>query len=292
MKKFLSKTYTLLLIALAITATSITSVSAQELKQRVINKVEYPNEPVQITQVTFQRKPITLNTPFSAAGDWIGGIAVKVKNTSGKPVEYVELNLRVSANGEYIHLPLIFGNLGTFNKPDQTKSVLQPNETFDCQVGPELVKGLASRLAKKSLTVDKSLYEIELAVERVQFDEITRWSAGSMFYRSKSRKDLWIREGFTEEDVKKGVQPAPSPVSYRGKSRPTLSPKQLNCGPIVAEIDFICCETTQAVYTVIERYVQPGWYGWYYQVTVARVCPIDYRVVCEYFDARLCSWPT
>ena len=86
-----------LTIAFEVTCYHSTSRAIGQTKERVLKKGTFPNEPMKVIGIKVKGKAIDTDKKFVEDDDWIESLSVRLKNTSDKPVVFVELSLRFPA---------------------------------------------------------------------------------------------------------------------------------------------------------------------------------------------------
>ncbi len=66
---------------------------AQEEDQKVLKKGEYRDPVTDLVNVKVKGVPVTFGRKIGGGREWLKGLTVGVKNTSTKPIVYVELEL-------------------------------------------------------------------------------------------------------------------------------------------------------------------------------------------------------
>ena len=62
-------------------------------QERVVVKKRHPSTPVKIVDVHVKGHPVQSNKPFAADDDWLRDLDVRISNTSGKTITYLEVML-------------------------------------------------------------------------------------------------------------------------------------------------------------------------------------------------------
>src|SRR5262245_17906448 len=66
---------------------------AQENQERVIKRVNWPNEPLAIFNLQVDGKPVYFDEKFAAGEDWVKSVSFDIKNISGKVITHFEISL-------------------------------------------------------------------------------------------------------------------------------------------------------------------------------------------------------
>lgn len=129
-----------------------------------------------IGEIKVAGQPITPGRPFAAGADWLRNLSVRVKNTSAKPITYVQLNFslpeaRYQAGGVGFHL--IYGrNISGGERPAPDAKRLLPGEETELSFTDadyERHRGFAEKL---SGVTDFS--RVRIGMVDVQFEDGTR----------------------------------------------------------------------------------------------------------------------
>jgi hypothetical protein len=181
-----------------------TSAFVQDRKKSIVQRVTYSKYPVEIL---FQLKGRSLteeklvdsfrSNDFDADGDWLKDLTIKIKNTSGKTITWMLVNLEfpeVTKDGA-VALHQIFLGVdpdAPFPRPELR---ILPNQTFDISLNEKyddlkrLVNVIGSGMPIES--VSKLLVEFHAAL----FDDDTKFFIGSMYRRNPVPGDpqKWIK---------------------------------------------------------------------------------------------------
>lgn len=176
----------------------------QSNKKSIVRRVTYAKYPVEIS-FHLKGQPLTNETlldgfrsnDFDADGDWLKDLTIKIKNTSGKTITWMLLNLHfpeVTKDGATA-LHQIFLGVDPdvpFSRPELR---LLPNQTLEIPLNgiyddiKHLVNVIGSGTPIQS--VSKLLVEFHGAL----FDDETRFEAGTTYRRNSTPGDpqKWIK---------------------------------------------------------------------------------------------------
>ena len=176
----------------------------QSNKKSIVRRVTYEKDPVEIS-FHLKGRPLTKETlvdsfrsnDFDADGDWLKDLTIKIKNTSGKTITWMLVNLEfpeVTKDGA-VALHQIFLGVdpdAPFARPELR---LLPNQTLEISLNDKdddlkrLIKVIGSGMPVES--VSKLLVEFHAAY----FDDDTRFQTGVMYRRNPVPGDpqKWIK---------------------------------------------------------------------------------------------------
>jgi len=175
-------------------------------KKQIIQRLTLTKQPVDIS---YKLKGQPLNAhkaeraeegtradEFDGDQDWVKELTVKLRNTSGKTITYIQLNLHfpeVTQNGRTALKQVFLGvdPDGKFSRPELR---LAPNETIEIPLTEkyEDIKSLIETVGKKPLgNVTKLWVEFHAAL----FDDGTLFEAGTWYKRNTDQNDprKWIQ---------------------------------------------------------------------------------------------------
>jgi len=178
-----------------------TSPLIQSKKRSILQRLTYFKYPVEIS---FQLKgqPLTNeklldqfhSNDFDADGDWLKDLVIKIKNTSGKTITWMLVNLlfpEVTKDGA-IALHQVFLGVdpdAPFNRPELR---VAPNETFEIPLSTKyedlrkLVKVIGSGMAIEDVL------KVEVEFHAALFDDETRFQMGLWYRRDQNEPHKWI----------------------------------------------------------------------------------------------------
>ena len=179
----------------------------QSNKRTILQRLSYFKYPV---EVSFELKgqPIRSTEPvlaeegfraeeFEGDGDWLKDLTIKIKNTSGKTITWMLVNLHfpeITKNGASALHQIFLGvdPDAPFARPELR---LLPNQTFEISLNGryEDIKRLVSVVG--SGTSIESVTKLEVEFHAALFDDETRFQTGEMFRRNPDPNDSqkWIR---------------------------------------------------------------------------------------------------
>lgn len=167
---------------------------ARQPGQRVVS--QYPLEPgtqspLEVVSVRVKGEEVEPGRPFAAGDDWLAGLALWVKNVSGKPISFVDVRLHFPAPAGDNRKSLgIVGMLrfgcwqgGGGVAPYAVGSCkeIMPGQTQGIELTDETYKRLGRALAQFNLRTP--VESVQFEIDGVVFDPDTRWSRGLLFKR-------------------------------------------------------------------------------------------------------------
>jgi len=133
---------------------------------------------------------------FDGDSDWVKDLTLQLRNTSGKTITYIQLNLHfpeVTSNGRTA-LQQIFLGVDPDRKFSRPELRLAPNETVEIPLTDKYpnIKTLVESVGKMAVgNVSKVWVEFHAAY----FDDGTLFEAGTMFKRNPDQTDprKWVK---------------------------------------------------------------------------------------------------
>jgi hypothetical protein len=174
------------------------SFSFQDDKKKVVKKIAQNAEPVEISKLKIKGSAVDLEQPFDAVDDWMKGMAVDVKNVSGKDIIYIkaELDFPVDDSGTHVVVvPLEYGQTPGANKITPNAKPLRPGKTATLAVEDWSVDFLKGKLKEKGSGKALKMNSANLYVLQVWFDADTVWTNGTIFTRDPVNRDTWNPTG-------------------------------------------------------------------------------------------------
>jgi hypothetical protein len=185
-----SGNFLLLLIILGLVGTLSSSSGRPIQKQeRTIKKVSWRNEPVKIAKLKIKGKPIGLGQSFLEEDDWLEGMTISVKNTSGKTITFLSMRLdfpRPESSSqepvsiyefEYGRNPLFASGSSLPNTP-----TIAPGESTEFSISDTIYAALKKLLSDYPASIKK----VEIVLNSVAFDDGTEWQGGGLYRRDPS----------------------------------------------------------------------------------------------------------
>jgi hypothetical protein len=218
--------------------TPLTSSSKPLNETRVLRAVKWGPEPVEVTEIRINSKPVSFDRSFvSNEDDWIRELSFKVKNTSNKDISYVRFELQFPLNDipkRAFYVQVI--EYGGTPVPGSGKTI-RPGETvrLTCHTDVSALKKVVRDKGQgEYLKMNAAL----LSTEVIDFQDKTSWLAGQwMRFDDKNKKWIEMDHPQPEESLNPDVafQPAsfkPVPMSdcYRGTHDSINCTLECGCG--------------------------------------------------------------
>lgn len=195
----------LIVLALAIFSTHYTSArfsvnGADDTK--VLRKVKWGPEPIELTDLRLNDKQITFDRPFVTGGEnWVSDLRFKVTNRSNQPILFMRFELQFPLKSG--PRPAFYVQPVEFGKQTSVKrEALGPGETIEltCKTDVAALK----RWLRDHRQPDYSNMRVALlSTEMVDFADNTSWTAGE-WLRFDSHNNKWtemnlVTPGNTDE---------------------------------------------------------------------------------------------
>jgi hypothetical protein len=140
------------------------------------------NAVVEFDEIFAGTKRVKLNEAFDAPDDWLSNVVLRVKNTSKKPIVYLEVNINfpeTRASGAMMSYVMRFGQKPGIKGQDFANPLLIPAlSTYDVRLSnfyPQIKQFVENRTELKNLSRQ------ELEIGFVVFEDKTAWAAGDFF---------------------------------------------------------------------------------------------------------------
>ena len=182
---------------------------------RVIDKISWHNEPIEVQKLKTKDKPIELAREFVEEDDWLKGLTVTVKNVSNKAIARIELELAFPRpGGGTTEKPtfvdaMIYG-LDPADSGAEKVKLIVPGESVDVKLLEVNLPFIKSAL--KGLGYPEKTTRAQIKVESVTFVDGSMWSGEDIFYPDPSdpkRKINPMRSGITPTSSVPKPQPNP-----------------------------------------------------------------------------------
>jgi len=180
------------------------SATTQNSHDRVIEKKKNsrdPHEPVEIVSVkTKVKTDREFGKTFTDDDDWFKGLRIKVKNVSGKQVQYVKIDLLFEPSGDtqnsesppLLH-SLAYGTKG--RRASNDGILVLPGDNVELDLDDSTHAHLKRALAK--IGYAEILNRLSMYVSVVIFDDDTMWTNGIWFRRDPTNAENWILMSLT-----------------------------------------------------------------------------------------------
>ncbi len=203
----MQRRFRVLTLSLAtVLATMLHATTAANLKQgaeKTLRKHTHRNPVTEMVGLKFKGVPAAFDRKMAAGDDWLKGLVVTVKNTSPKPIMYVEVDLRLfderydEVNGKLPFIyPLSYGiNTSNLSSPPPDTllptQVIAPGNTVDITLTDEDYASLLGTLSVAGYPLH--MRDAELTVVDVIFADGTRWYKSMFLQRDPENPKEWIR---------------------------------------------------------------------------------------------------
>ena len=191
---------TLVLLSALLSVTGL-SVLSQDMQSRVVKKLRQIPMPVEIKIIKHKKGTVEIGRDFPDEDDWFEGLAVSVKNTSGKTIIYMgggflfprpQDEVEQSAPPRYHRFMYGQHPLAAEDAVQTTQPInIKPGESFDITIAKGDYSSLKQRL--KELGYKPSIKEINFNIEEIYFADGTGWSIGSWYQRDPKNKKQYKR---------------------------------------------------------------------------------------------------
>src|SRR5918911_580929 len=149
---------------------------------RVIDKISWRHEPVEIVKLKTKGKAIELGQTFLEDDDWLKGLMATVKNISDKPVSRIELDLSFPRlEGPSEETPtfsekMIYGRDPSDASEAEPQKQVLPGESVDVKLLEANLPFIKSAL--EELGYPEKITRVRIMVESVTFSDGTMWAGG------------------------------------------------------------------------------------------------------------------
>jgi hypothetical protein len=206
---------------------SVSSVSAwafirlaqeeEQKKERVIEKLSWPKEPVEIKAVKTKKGAIKLGQKFPEGDDWLSGLTLNISNTSNKAIVYVEIDIRFPrpkdenrAQEPSFVTSISYGSIPSSQAPPKRTTPIMPGETINIALPDDEYGQLKSSLIRHNFSA--SINRVQIIVRTVVFDDGMIWRGGQMMRPDPNDPDIW-------NPVEPSESGASKPNAERSRSR-------------------------------------------------------------------------
>lgn len=153
-------------------------------------------EPTEMVEIRTTKKAVKLGEKFDEGDDWLNGATFKLKNTSGKEIVYVELDLNfpeTTSSGNEMSFPLKLGRRPGESNSTRAPLLLKPGEDVGITLGEkkyeELTRFIETRQPISNLT------KVRVSFGFVVFNDGTAWSAGNFYRQDPNNPKRYINLG-------------------------------------------------------------------------------------------------
>lgn len=165
-------------------------------RERVVNKAYSHNPQVDIVEVKAGLKALRIGEKFDAGDDWIKTLAWKIRNTSGKPIVYLKVNINfpeTKTTGNMMSFPVEFGQRpGSKFRQRSESLLLNPEDTLDITLDTHYDR--VKNFVELRHPI-KDIHEAEIEIGFIIFSDTSAWAAGSFYQQDPNDPDHYINVG-------------------------------------------------------------------------------------------------
>jgi hypothetical protein len=164
-------------------------------KGRILaQRLHYPDQPVEITEVKANGKTTKLNERIEADanGEWFNGLSFKIKNISDRRIVSIDVFLVFpeTESAGLLVAPMHYGANPPGAKHPGKGDPLEPNDTVDFGITPELYAYLKPHI--ESRIPLKDVNHVQVSLELIVFDDDTAWGSGQRMRRDPTNPRRWL----------------------------------------------------------------------------------------------------
>lgn len=147
-------------------------------RKQVTVRFGFEVSPISLTGFSIEGRNLSFDERFSAEGDWLAGLRVKVRNDSGRTIKSVSLGIsfpETSRTGSEMGSNLHYGPNPITQAEAENQPRVAPGQSFEIGIGKypgSLKKFLETRQSFD--TISRMLLDISY----IDFEDGTRWSGG------------------------------------------------------------------------------------------------------------------
>lgn len=150
--------------------------------------------------------------------NWAEGLEVQIENVSGKPIQYLVMNIELRAGtaaGDFARVPLTYGQVSG------KVEVFQPGAKLTLRTSKIACERIEQLVAGGFVP---SLKDIQPNLHVVVFADSTSWMAGRLHYQDPVNPNKWI----AAEELVKGETPVNEPFGM-SFLKASFKPKSQTC---------------------------------------------------------------
>lgn len=216
--------------------------------QRVVEETLLKNEPIEIAELKLKDKRVNVGQPFLSGDDWLEGMTFKLKNTSGKTLRRVELELEfpeVKLDNATFLFTIHYGQIPGVPDSDSTEMPsVQPGETLEMKFDDRTYTSLRQRVLH-GVSVTKARVRISTVI----FTNGTSWHNGFWHKQDPNNPRKWIMiDKPSEQNANKDPLRTKSLRHHSAfKPKPPLGsflePAQQQCNVTYWGYEYVSCGT-------------------------------------------------
>lgn len=226
------KKFSLIIVLIFSGILTITYGSIIQEQERTVTKLETPKDPVKVALVKTKKGAVEIDRKFMGDDDWFKGLAVRVKNTSGKAIVYLRVELFFPRDKSYIPADprdpmqtvpygdsIGYGGREIYmpDSPPLGLPPIAPGEHIELELSDRHYQYIRITLAQ--LNYPATIKQIQVRPEVVYFEDGTFWQAGAWYQRDpKNPKKLYL----IDPDNPEKLIPIESPHTPRAAISPAV----------------------------------------------------------------------
>jgi hypothetical protein len=177
------------------------SVKAPAAKQRLIRRLAFDAEPINITNLRAKGASVQLSKLFAGDDEWLKGLRFDVENKTLQSIAFLKVHVLLYGVKGYdnpLSIPLQWGEPPVLKGAQvvrEPQNPLAPGRKVELVVTEELYARIRDVVNKQDAMANIS--EVRLLTSSVIFKDGTVWKGGSVLYPDEARAGVW-REGKTD----------------------------------------------------------------------------------------------
>lgn len=162
---------------------------------RRISRTAEMNEPIKFVGMRLDNKPIAFDENFSVASNWLQGLSLRVKNDSGKTIEYFSITLdfpETTETGSMIGGSIQYGQflLNSTTIGNKAEGSVGAGETFEMVLNEKHYVNLKNSIDSRQPF--DNLTRVNIRISSIYFDDGTKWGSGQYFKQDPEDPKRWI----------------------------------------------------------------------------------------------------
>jgi hypothetical protein len=153
------------------------------------------NEPVQITGAIAAKKAVKFGEKVAGGDDWLKGAKFRLKNSSGKKIVFIELDVNfpeTRASGAEVSYRINLGRIPNISHSAEPLSIL-PGAEVEADVDDKRYGDLVKLVEHRHRISDISRALVQVGF--VVFEDGTAWSAGVFYRQDAENPRRWLPIG-------------------------------------------------------------------------------------------------
>jgi len=150
------------------------------------------NEPVKIIWAKAAKKEIKFGEKFVGDNDWLKGAKFRLKNTTGKKIVFIELDVdfpETRVSGAEVSYRINLGRIPNLNHSAAPLSVL-PGGEAEADIDEKRYGNLVKLVQESHPVSDISRARVQVGF--VVFEDATAWSAGAFYRQDAENPKRWL----------------------------------------------------------------------------------------------------